>query len=470
MNDLAKSPETYSELSLPPSFLWRLAEASVRGEDYFREVLEALPAAIYTTDPAGRITYYNKAAATLWGCRPELGKSEWCGSWKLFRTDGSVLPHDQCPMALALREKRPIRNVAAIAERPDGTRVPFLPFPTPIFDASGMLVGAVNMLVDITDQRRAEEYGQLLVSIVESSDDAIVSKTLDGIIKSWNSGAQRLFGYTAEEVIGKSITILIPPERADEEAGILQQLQNGQRVDHFETVRRRKDGTLLDISLTISPVRNAEGVIIGASKIARDISENKRAREQQKLLLGEMKHRVKNSLATVQAIALQTMHSASPEERAAFSARLHALGNAHDALTKGWDRANLRDIVEGALAPFQEEHRERFLVEGPDTVLVDATQSLLLAMALHELATNATKYGALSNRSGRVRLAWELSGESPVPRLKLSWMERGGPPVTPPEHKGFGSRLIERALGGERGDAKFRFDPQGITCTLELLL
>jgi PAS domain S-box-containing protein len=333
-----------------------------------------------------------------------------------------------------------------------------------------MLVGAVNMLMDISDHKRAEEYELLLVSIIESSDDAIVSKSLDGTIRSWNRGAERLFGYTAEEVIGKSIAILIPEDRATEEVAILQQLQNGQRVDHFETIRRRKDGTLLDISLTISPVRNAEGRIVGASKIARDISESKRAREQQKLLLGEMKHRVKNSLATVQAIALQTMHSASPEERAAFSARLHALGNAHDVLTRGWERANLSDIVDGALAPFQEQHRERFLVEGPDNVLVDATQSLLLAMALHELATNATKYGALSNRSGRVKLAWELCAKSPVPRLRLSWMERGGPPVTPPEHKGFGSRLIERALGGDRGDATFRFDPQGITCTLELLL
>ena len=469
MNDLTNSPELSSELSFPPAFLWRLAEATITGADYFREVLEALPAAIYTTDPAGRITYYNAAAARLWGCRPELGSASWCGSWKLFRPDGSALPHDQCPMALAIKEKRPIVGTEAIAERPDGTRVPFAPFPTPIFDASGMLVGAVNMLVDISDHKRAEEYALRLVSIVESSDDAIVSKGLDGVITSWNRGAERLFGYTAEEIIGKSITTVIPPERLDEETDIIRKLQNGERVDHFETVRRRKDGTLIDISLTISPVRNAEGKVIGASKIARDIGEAKRAREQQKLLLGEMKHRVRNTLATVQAIALQTMHSASTEERAAFSARLHALANAHDVLTKGWERANLRDIVDGALAPFQEKHRERFLVEGPNDILVDANQSLLLAMALHELATNATKYGALSNRSGRIRLSWELSATVPVPRLNLCWLERGGPPVKPPDHKGFGSRLIERALG-QSGDAVFRFESQGLSCTLELAL
>ena len=124
-------------------------------------------------------------------------------------------------MAMALKQKRPIRGMEAIAERPDGTRVPFIPYPTPLFDAAGELIGAVNMLVDITDRKRAEEVGQRLVAIVESSDDAILSKNLDGIIASWNRGAERLFGYTADEIVGKSVTILIPAERHDEEPEIL---------------------------------------------------------------------------------------------------------------------------------------------------------------------------------------------------------------------------------------------------------
>src|SRR5271168_3966176 len=126
-----------------------LTKALFRADNTDRQVLDALPAAVYVTDAEGRITYYNEAAATLWGCRPELGHSHWCGSWKLRWPDGRSLPHDQCPMAISLREGRPIRGMGATAERPDGTLAPFIAYPTPVFDASGRLVGAVNMLLDI---------------------------------------------------------------------------------------------------------------------------------------------------------------------------------------------------------------------------------------------------------------------------------------------------------------------------------
>ena len=349
--------------------------------------------------------------------------------------------------------------------------MPFLPFPTPLFDASGALVGAVNMLMDLTDRKRAESYEQRLGAIVESSDDAIVSKNLNGIITSWNRGAERLFGYAADEVVGQSITILIPPERLDEETMVLERIRRGERIDHYETVRRRKDGTSVDISLTVSPVRDAVGRIVGASKIARDITERRRAQEQQELLIGEIKHRIKNTLATVQAIATQTLRSASADERSAFIARLHALANAHDLLTlESWNRAPLRDVVGRVLQPFQEKHRERFLIEGHGDLWLSANRSVLLALVLHELATNAVKYGALSNGSGRVRVGWEVVPNGQPGRMMLTWQESGGPPVKPPEQKGFGSLLIERVVESELGAARFDFPPQGVICTFEISL
>lgn len=180
---------------------------------------------------------------------------------------------------LALREQRPINGMQAVAEHPDGTRVPFMPYPSPMFDASRNLIGAVNMLVDLTDIKVGEEASAHVSAIVESSHDAIVSKDLDGIITSWNQGAERLFGYTADEAIGKSVTILIPADRLHEEPAILERIRRGERIETFESVRLHRDGSLVDVSLTISPIKNAVGKVIGASKSARDITDMVQSRQ-----------------------------------------------------------------------------------------------------------------------------------------------------------------------------------------------
>ena len=450
-------------------FLQAAGEALFGGEGYFRQVLDLLPAAVYITSASGLITYYNEAAAVLWGHHPQLGVSEWCGSWKLYWPDGRPLPHDQCPMALALRERRPVRGMEAVAERPDGTMVPFIPYPTPLYDASGELIGAVNMLVDITDRKRAEQSAQRLAAVVEFSDDAILTKDLDGVVTTWNRGAERLFGYKAGETIGRPITILIPHDRHDEEREILGRIRRGEPV-HYETVRQRKDGSLLDISLTVSPLKDAAGKIIGASKIARDITERRRTQARQKLLVNEFQHRIKNTLATVQAIATQTFRN-SPGECDVFVARLHALAGAHDLLTSdNRHQAALVDLVGRALDAFQDKHRERFVIDGPDGVFLDGQKASLLIMVLHELATNAAKYGALSNETGHVRVAWEIPGGDPPKRFRLCWKESGGPPVSPPTQKGFGSLLIERALQNHLGQARLDFEPQGLVCSIEISL
>jgi PAS domain S-box-containing protein len=262
------------------------AEGALRdNEALYRSVIQALPAAVYTTDAEGRITMFNDAAVEFSGRTPTIGSDSWCVSWKLYWPDGRPMRHDQCPMAITLKTGEAVRGHEAIAERPDGTRVNFVPYPMPLHDSSGTLIGAINMLVDITDRKKVESTFRHYAAIVETTDDAVVSKDLNGIITSWNRAAERLFGYKAEEVIGKPVSILIPSERPDEEPTILARLRRGERIDHYETIRVRKDGQRLHVSLTVSPIKNAEGRIVGASKIARDISEQKRAQEEIATLL-----------------------------------------------------------------------------------------------------------------------------------------------------------------------------------------
>ena len=405
-------------------------------EGHFRKILDELPAAIYVTDALGRITYFNEAAATLWGHRPTLGTSEWCGSWKLFWPDGRALPHGECPMAIAIKEKRTVRGMEAIAERPDGTRVPFEPYPTPLFDASGALVGAVNMLIDVTDRKHAEQIRQRLSSIVQFSDDAIISKNLEGIIESWNAGAERIFGYTAAEAIGQSVKILIPPDRINEETDIISRIRRGERIDHYETVRRRKDGSLIDISLTVSPIMNTGGRVIGASKIARDITERRRAQEQNELLFREMDHRIRNLFALAGGVVTLSARSAdSPKELVSIIRdRLDALARAHAlTLPKRLDQSvqtelptTLQSLVRTILSPYEEANStaRRIVINGPD-VSVSAALAASIALLLHEFATNAAKYGALSTATGHVDITCADTNDL----VTLTWTERGGPQI-----------------------------------------
>jgi PAS domain S-box-containing protein len=435
-------------------------------ERRLHKLLQGLPAAIYTTDIEGRITFYNDAAATFWGCRPKLHSDRWCGSWRLYRPNGTPLPHDQCPMAIALKECRAIRGQEAVAERPDGTRVPFMAYPTPLRDQSGAMIGAVNMLVDITDRKRAEAFGLHLAAIVESSDDAIVSKDLNSIILTWNQGAERLFGYSAAEVIGKPVTILIPSDRQYEEGRILERIRRGERIDHYETVRRRKDGSLLDISLTVLPVKDAEGNIIGASKIARDISERKRREELVDLLAREVDHRSKNLLALVQATVHLTQAETAPELKAAISGRLQALSNAHTLLAQSrWEGADLNRLIVEELSPYCHEDETRAQIKGPSLVLEPMTAQSI-AVTMHELATNAVKYGALSARGGRLEVVWRRSGEG---GLALRWTETRGPAVVPPVRRGFGTRIIDRMIRDQlKGAVHFDWRAEGLVCEIEI--
>lgn len=435
------------------------------------ELLELLPVAVYMTDAHGQITFFNDAAAELWGQRPQLGTAQWCGSWRLYWPDGRPLAHDECPMAVTLREGRPVRGIDAIAERPDGTRVHFLPYPTPLRDASGQLTGAINLLVDVTERREADLESARLAAIVASSDDAIVSKTLDGEITSWNAGATRIFGYTAEEMVGQPITRIIPPELHANEKQILAQLRQGDRIDHYETVRVAKDGRRVDISLTVSPLRDKSGNVVGASKVGRDITERKQAETLQRLLMDELNHRVKNTLATVQAIAGQSLHRAkNPVDFvAAFNGRVHALARAHDLLTQTkMQGADVLDLVREQVV-IGAANDNRISSSGP-VVVLEAQTAVHLALVLHELATNARKHGALSVPTGRLAVEWEMQTSGRRNDLVLEWQESGGPKVSTPKEHGFGSTLIERTLSAHGGEVSMRYGAEGVNCRITLPL
>ncbi|QEM11884.1 PAS domain S-box protein [Mucilaginibacter rubeus] len=244
------------------------------------DLLEDLPVAVYTCDKHGCVTSFNKAAVKLWGKTPEANKDKWYINWQIFNIDGTPLNLEETPTARVLKYGKAVKQQEILIKRPNGSISYILSNPKPLFDESGQLTGVVNTLIDITEQKNAEAKQGMLASIIESSEDAIVSKNLDGIITSWNNAAQRLFGYTDEEIIGKHITTLIPEDRYDEEELIISKIRANERIEHFETIRKTKSGEEVQISLTISPIMNKANKVIGASKIIRDIGKQKKAEDR----------------------------------------------------------------------------------------------------------------------------------------------------------------------------------------------
>lgn len=294
--------------------------------------------------------------------------------------------------------------------------------------------------------------GCWLAALVAGSDDAIVGQNLDGVIEGWNAAATRLFGYSADEALGRSIRILIPEERSDEEEAMLTQVRRGESVARFETKRRRKDGSLVDISLIVSVIRNEGGVIVGACKVARDITERLMEREQQRLLLDEMRHRVKNLFALAGAIVSISAKSAGNESAMIddIRARLVSLARAHELTmadrpydADGRQAPSLLMLIDRILDPYA--GNGRVTIRGHDRE-VGGKAVTYLTLLLHELATNAAKFGSLSVGDGGLDVSVAFDGDL----VRLVWCETGGPAPATGAPAGFGSRLeqsLTRALG-----------------------
>ncbi|MBB3452619.1 PAS domain S-box-containing protein [Rhizobium sp. BK313] len=332
----------------------------------------------------------------------------------------------------------------------------------------GRIQQVVVVSVDITERKKVQQVEQQLASIIASSNDAILGIDLAMTITAWNAAAERLYGYTAEEIIGQSVLGLVPNDRLAEEPALLNRIKAGSVVQPYETKRRRKDGGLVDVLLSVSPIYDSAGKVVGASKIAHDITAKKEAEQLQAVLVGELHHRVKNVFATVIAIARLTFSKEVEAQQAvaAFEARLSAMAQAHDLLADGnWQRAELGAVVAQAVAPYPSE---RFDISGP-AVLLPQKAVASLSLALHELSTNAAKYGALSVPRGKVSIKWNYDMETG--NLQLRWRESGGPDVVIPTRKGFGSRLVERLLAAEmNGRSTIIYDPGGVICEIEAIL
>lgn len=331
--------------------------------------------------------------------------------------------------------------------------------------------------IAIINPKQSATADARLAAIVDSSFDAIISKDLNSIITSWNLAAERMFGYSAEEAVGQSILMLIPDHLKGEETEIIGRIRAGDRVASYETTRKRKDGTLISVSLTVSPIKNAHGEIVGASKIARDISAAKESERRIRLLMREVNHRVKNQFAVILSMVRETSkRSSDPREfEELIRARIMALSRSHDLLvTSEWAGASLFDLIQEHLKPFGRE--EQILLSGPVlTLQSNAVQNL--GMAFHELGTNSSKYGALGSEDGRIEITWTIesgaqdsgglgsgatsagsqgSGVSGGREFHLLWTETSTP--RPSEsgddsmRKGFGTVVLQRvtpqSLGG----------------------
>ena len=431
----------------------RAVDALSESEQRFRLIAERAPVMLWMSDTSGKCAYLNTAQREFWGLSTdEVASFEW---------GATVHPDDRDalfgPYADAMAGQTSF-TVEARFRRADGAYRRFHTHAEPRLAADGKFLGMIGVNVDITDVREAEERYR---RIFEQASDLILTADLDQVITDCNPAAAKAVGLSRSEAIGRRISDFVSPEDYARTSEMLHaKIKDGGTTQYDVRVRGGSGDTLfweVNSGLTFDDASNPVGLHV----VARDVSERKRFEKHQQLLVGELNHRVKNTLAIVQSLAHQSFRAdASPADAIRrFEGRLEALAAAHNLLTrKNWEAASVQEVVADATAPFCSEGRCE--ISGPDVLLPPQT-AVSLALAIHELATNASKYGALSAGSGRVSISWEVNDGT----FSFLWTERGGPPVAKPERRGFGTRMIERTLVAEfRGTVDLDFAPSGVTC------
>ncbi|CCE03234.1 PAS domain S-box protein [Bradyrhizobium sp. STM 3809] len=431
------------------------ASPAIDDTAYLAAIMRSSADAILSTTTDGIVRSWNAA------CQAKLGYS---ADEMIGRSIAEIIPAELRDEALRIRQRvargESVENFETVRLAKGGRPIEVCVTFSPIrCDGVGAIIGISGVLRDVTQLRQTERSAAMLAAIVASSSDGVVSKTLDGTITSWNKSAERIFGFSEAEMINRSIRTIIPAERQAEEDRILATVLSGEMIDNFETVRLRKDGALIDVSVTVSPVRDSAGRIIGASKIVRDITDKRQTRAQLRTLLAEVNHRSKNMLSLVQAIARQMTRHGRRLDLDRFLERLQAIASNQDLLIENdWRFIPLGDLVRSQLGAFRHLIGNRIAIDGPQIELTpEAAQAI--GMAVHELATNAAKYGSLSGGDGRVMLGWSRDGD----HFDMSWRESGGPPVSRPEHSGFGGRVIsDMVRAGLDGEVEVEFAPSGL--------
>ncbi len=445
-------------------------------------ILDMLPIATFVCDAAGTILQYNRAAVEIWGRTPRPGQTheDFTSGARFFDTDGK--PLERSGLADVMASGRAARDVQRIVERADGSRVIVSLNIDPLRNAKGEVIGAVNCFLDITERKRMDaalehsrllalEQEQRLAATYEHAAIGIAEVAPAGSFLRVNEAICGITGYSRDELLSGWLFRHSHPDDIDADREGFRKQVNGE-LEFYSIEKRfvRKDGRTIWMSVRSSPVRDANGRLQYLVRVVQDITERKAAEQRAKLLIDELNHRVKNTLATVQSLASQSARGAhSPMAfRESFEGRLIALSKAHDQLTTHhWESADLRELVTGSLAPYA--GAERVVLRGEDVVLRPRAV-LTLAMAFHELATNAAKYGALSAPGGRIEIRWQpvrLEGGDGRGLLQIDWVEQGGPAVAEPQQRGFGSKLIEGSVAAELGGStRLLFAPEGLCCEM----
>ena len=450
-------------------------------------ILDMLPIATFICDARGTILQYNRRAAEVWGRTPQPGQTheQFTENSRFFELDGAPIARSMVSEVLATGT--PVRDAERIVERSDGSRIIVSINIDPLRNAKGQVVGAVNCFLDVTERKRMDvalehsrlralEQEQRLAATYEHAAIGISEIAPDGRFLRVNEAICAISGYSREHLLANKLFVHTHPDDADpDREGFRKQIAG--ELEFYSVEKRfiRKDGRVIWLSVRSSPVRADDGHLAYVVRVVQDISERKAAERRQKLLIDELNHRVKNTLATVQSLASQTARAATTPAafREGFEGRLIALSKAHDQLTMHhWESADLRDLISGSLAPYTGAGSERIVLRGEDVVLRPRAV-LTLAMAFHELTTNAAKYGALSVPGGHMEICWQ-----PVPaeaggraQLRIDWIERDGPPVAAPQRRGFGSKLIEGSIAAELGGSvRLVFEPAGLRCEIVIPL